>query len=103
MSTLKAYNSATGTWEYILVGKTGNPGRFTPSETAPVSPTAGDAWLCTASTGDMAGRQFIYYDNFWIETTPGNVGPQGIQGIQGIQGPTANIDDLTALLIAGAY
>lgn len=91
MSTLKVYNPATSQWEYLALGKTGpqgDPGRFTASDTAPTSPTEGDAWYCTLSTGDLAGKEFIYYDSYWIEMNSGKVGPQGPVGPTGATGPT---------------
>lgn len=93
-------------------GPQGDPGKFTASETAPTSPTDGDAWLCTAATGDMAGRPFIWYDGYWVEMTPGPVGPIGPQGpagadgadgADGAPGPVANIDEFVAIQIIGAY
>lgn len=67
-------------------GPQGAPGRFTASETPPTSPTNGDAWLCIAATGDMSGRPFVWYDNYWVEMTPGPIGPQGATGLTGDPG-----------------
>jgi len=91
MSTLKAYNPATSSWEYLLVGKTGATGpmgKFTISETAPASPQPGDTWYCSAATGDMAGKEFIYYDSYWVEMNSGKMGPVGPAGPTGSTGPT---------------
>lgn len=87
MSTLKAYNPTTSQWEYLLVGKTGPAGKFTVSDTAPENPVAGDAWYCSVSTGDMAGKEFIYYDSYWIEMNSGKIGPIGPVGPAGETGP----------------
>lgn len=91
MSTLKAYNTATSSWEYLLVGKTGPTGpagKFTVSDTAPSSPEPGDTWYCSTATGDMAGKEFIYYDSYWIEMNSGKMGPVGQTGPAGPAGPT---------------
>jgi len=90
MPNLKVYNPTTSSWEYLLVGKTGATGaagKFTVSDSAPESPEAGDAWYCSAATGDMAGKEFIYYDSYWIEMNSGKMGPQGPIGPTGDAGP----------------
>jgi hypothetical protein len=53
------------------------------SDTAPVSPNAGDLWW-DSSVGMM---RIYYYDGTssqWVDVNPGSI--QGIQGIQGVQG-----------------
>lgn len=44
-------------------------GKYTVSDTAPLDPEEGDAWFDSART-----KEFIYYDNFWIETSAAAVG-----------------------------
>lgn len=64
-------------------GATGPEGKFTASDTAPSSPTAGDAWYQSTT-----GRLFIYYDNFWVEAGTGALGPTGATGATGPSGPS---------------
>jgi hypothetical protein len=58
------------------------------SDTAPETSEEGQQWY-----NSLNGKIYIYYDSFWVETNPSNVGPQGPmgetgpQGEQGIQGP----------------
>jgi hypothetical protein len=59
-------------------GPTGADGTYTASETAPTSPEVGDAWFNT-----VTGRQYIYYDNYWIELTTNRIGPTGPTGSTG--------------------
>lgn len=44
-------------------------GKYTVSETAPANPEIGDGWFDSVNT-----REFIYYDNFWVETSAAAVG-----------------------------
>jgi hypothetical protein len=62
-------------------GEQGEPGRFTVSETAPASPTAGDAWF-RSSTAQL----YLYYDGYWVETSTSYAGPTGETGEAGAQG-----------------
>jgi hypothetical protein len=64
-------------------GPQGLNGRFTTSATAPVSPVSGDVWF-----NIVDGKNYIYYDSYWIEMIPSVAGPTGPQGVQGITGPT---------------
>lgn len=81
-------------------GFQGEEGLFIVSETAPVSPSEGTTWFDCVS-----GRQFIWYDNYWVEsgTSWATVGTQGFQGFQGEDGifmvsetaPTNPIEGMT--------
>ena len=57
----------------------GIPGDFQPGETPPANPLAGQVWYNTNN-----GRAYVYYDNFWVEFTPGFVGQQGPAGAGGV-------------------
>lgn len=103
MANLKVYNPSTSAWEYLALGKTGPTGpagKFTISDTAPTSPQAGDTWYCSVDTGDMAGKEFIYYDSYWIEMNSGKMGPVGNvgpAGATGPQGPTGGTGKMIAM------
>jgi hypothetical protein len=62
-------------------GPAGAPGKYTVSETAPVSPSVGDGWFDSS-----VGKFFIYYDSYWVEfgTT---TGPQGTSGVVSVTSP----------------
>jgi len=49
------------------------------SETAPSSPAEGEVWFNSSNT-----ITYIYYDGFWIEANPSEVGPTGPTGEPGI-------------------
>ena len=49
------------------------------SQTAPSSPAEGDLWFNSSNT-----ITYIYYDGFWIEANPSEVGPTGPTGEPGI-------------------
>lgn len=53
-------------------GAQGEAGRFFISETAPASPTEGDAWFRSSSA-----QLYIYYDSYWIETSTSYAGTAG--------------------------
>ena len=53
-----------------IQGIQGIKGRYTVSDTAPLSPTAGDGWFNSTTS-----QFYIYYDSYWIETSVGYVGP----------------------------
>jgi len=61
----------------------GIPGDFQPGLTPPANPLAGQVWYNTET-----GRAYIYYDNFWIEFSPGFTGQQGATGPAGPTGAT---------------
>ena len=65
-----------------LQGNQGPDGIFIVSETAPSSPTEGTVWF-----NCVTGREFIWYDNYWVEsgTSWVSIGSQGLQGLQGPQ------------------
>ena len=67
-----------------IEGPIGPDGKFTVSETPPTSPETGDVWYNSTN-----GRQFVYYDNYWVESTTAIVGQTG--GTSGIiDGGNAN-------------
>jgi microcystin-dependent protein len=49
------------------------------SQTAPSSPAEGDLWFNSSNT-----ITYIYYDGFWIEANPSEVGPTGPAGESGL-------------------
>ena len=65
------------------IGATGLQGKFFVSDTAPANPAQGDAWF-----NSLTAKQYIRYDNFWIETSANLVGPTGPRGVTGPGGPT---------------
>jgi Type VI secretion system/phage-baseplate injector OB domain len=66
-------------------GPTGAAGRFTTSDTAPVSPTAGDAWFDSSR-----GFTYVYYSDGdssqWVQIGNANTGATGPTG------PTGAVD-----------
>jgi hypothetical protein len=64
-------------------GPAGEGSSVTVSETAPTGASEGDQWYNSGN-----GRTYIYYDSFWVETNPSNVGPQGPKGDKGDKGDT---------------
>lgn len=70
-------------WLASLEGADGASGKYAVSETAPLSPTAGDGWFDSAT-----GKFFIYYDSYWVEfgTASGPQGPSGSNGTNGTNG-----------------
>jgi hypothetical protein len=58
-------------------GIDGSDASFIISETPPENPQLADVWYSSVS-----GRQFIYYDNYWVESTTAIVGQTG--GTSGI-------------------
>ncbi len=56
-------------------GPTGPNGTFNISDAEPVNPSEGDIWF-----NSIAGKLLIFYDNFWVETIAGEVGPTGPAG-----------------------
>ena len=64
-------------------GPTGSPGTFAVSEIEPISPVEGDIWFSS-----LEGKLLLYYDNFWIETIVGEIGPTGDTGATGLTGDT---------------
>jgi len=59
----------------------GIPGDFQPGENPPANPLAGQVWYNTTT-----GRAYVYYDSFWVEFSPGFVGPAGPAGPAGANG-----------------
>ena len=64
----------------------GIPGDFQPGENPPANPLSGQVWYNTA-----AGRAYVYHDGFWIEFSPGFVGPAGPSGIPTPEAVNSNI------------
>jgi hypothetical protein len=58
-------------------GADGDNARFFVSDTPPENPEPADVWYSSEN-----GRQFIYYDNYWVESTTAIVGQTG--GTSGI-------------------
>jgi hypothetical protein len=56
-------------------GPEGPPGSYIVSETPPELPIEGNVWFNTTS-----GRFFVYYDNYWVETSSNEAGPAGETG-----------------------
>lgn len=56
-------------------GPEGPPGSYIVSETAPELPIEGNVWFNTSN-----GRFFVYYDNYWVETSSNEAGPVGETG-----------------------
>lgn len=80
-------------------GEQGEPGRFTVSETAPASPTAGDAWFRSSSA-----QLYLYYDGYWVETSTSYAGPAGATGATGATGSQgATGDQGESFSFRGAY
>ena len=65
-------------------GIQGPAGRQTVSDTPPAdNPAAGDQWFNSSN-----GRQFVFFDSYWVEVGAAFAGPVGQQGITGPVGPT---------------
>lgn len=78
---------ATPTDYDLTIGSGGTgSGSFFVSPTPPSSPVEGDTWF-----NESEAKLLIYYDNFWVESTAGKMGPTGPQGPAiTIPGPYAN-------------
>jgi hypothetical protein len=63
----------------------GIPGDFQPGETPPANPLAGQVWYNTAS-----GRAYVYHDSFWVEFSPGFVGPAGSSVVNIVPAPATS-------------
>ena len=57
-----AYEAATGLWKNAAAA---GGSSVTISDTAPVSPTAGNVWFNSSE-----GTSYIYYDSFWVPISP---------------------------------
>jgi hypothetical protein len=62
-------------------GADGEDGRYIVSTTAPSGAVEGDVWF-----DSTIGRTFIYYDSFWVEANPNQIGPEGPVGPIGADG-----------------
>jgi len=56
-------------------GPVGPEGNFIVSDTVPELPIEGNVWFNTTS-----GRFFVYYDDYWVETSSNEAGPAGETG-----------------------
>ena len=68
-------------------------GKYIVSETAPLNPSEGDGWF-----NSVLAKEFIFYDNYWIETSAAAVGlPSGDYAtVQYVDTAVANVQvDLT--------
>jgi hypothetical protein len=63
----------------------GIPGDFQPGETPPANPLPGQVWYNTAS-----GRAYVYHDSFWVEFSPGFVGPAGSSVVNIVPAPATS-------------
>lgn len=79
------FGNGTTTWNAMPYASAGGveAGGFFVGETPPVGANVGDIWYNNATTGDEAGRSFIYYDGYWVELNPGLLGPKGETGATG--------------------
>lgn len=59
------------------------PGVYTTSETAPLDPIVGSAWMNTTD-----GRLYIWNGYSWFEPSMNMAGPSGATGATGPTGPT---------------
>ncbi len=75
-------------------GPTGRYGSFSlSSSTPPANALLGDAWFDSTT-----GQIYVYYDNYWVESSSsiaGVTGPTGAQGVQGVTGPTGAASTVT--------
>jgi hypothetical protein len=62
-------------------GPTGARGTFLVSEATPSESSEGDIWF-----NSVEGKLLIFYDEFWIETIVGEIGPTGPTGLIGPSG-----------------
>ena len=62
-------------------GPAGEDGRYIVSATAPTGAVEGDVWF-----DSTIGRTFVYYDSFWVESNPNQIGPEGPVGPIGLTG-----------------
>ena len=86
MTVIRQYNSTTDEWDVVAVGQAGLQGVTGPTGpagptgprqyvdiTPPASPITGDQWF----NSELA-RQFVYYDNAWVEIGNAFRGDPGI-------------------------
>jgi hypothetical protein len=75
------YNEATLSWlpgEMTGGGEEGATVSVTVSDTPPLTPATGDLWY-----NSSVGTTYLYYDGFWVDSNPSQVGPEGPQGPEG--------------------
>jgi hypothetical protein len=67
-------------WESLgVTSGGGGSGSITVSETAPEDANEGDLWFNSVDT-----NTYIYYDDFWVQTSDSQAGPEGPQGDSGV-------------------
>jgi hypothetical protein len=80
-SQVLAYETATSLWKNITIS--GSSGIIvSPTPPTEPTPTEGTQWFNSSN-----GTTYIYYDSFWIPTSPPKTGPQGPAGADGAIGP----------------
>lgn len=74
------YNEPTESWIPGEGGGGGNGGTVsvTVSDTPPLNPSIGDLWY-----NSSVGTTYLYYDGFWVDSNPSQVGPEGPEGPEG--------------------
>ena len=79
------FGNGTQNWNAVPYASAGGleGGGFFVGETPPVGVNVGDIWYNNSDTGEEAGRSFIYYDGYWVELNPGQLGPKGDTGASG--------------------
>lgn len=74
-----SYDQASLSWKPKLVTGGGAGGASViVSQTPPEGPAVGDLWY-----NSNVGTTYIYYDGFWVDSNPSQVGPEGPQGPEG--------------------
>lgn len=79
------FGDGVATWNVIAYASAGGleGGGFFVGDSPPVGVNIGDIWYNNSDTGTEAGRSFIYYDGYWVELNPGQLGPKGETGATG--------------------
>jgi hypothetical protein len=80
-SQVLSYEASTDLWKNITIS--GSSGIIvSPTPPTEPTPTEGTQWFNSSN-----GTTYIYYDSFWIPTSPPKTGPQGPAGDDGATGP----------------
>jgi hypothetical protein len=90
LAVASGYSGTQSQWLASLAGPQGEPGEFIVQATPPENPENNQVWFNSAR-----GRSYIYYDDFWIDLSPGIQGPQGVQGETGPSGVVAATSPIT--------
>jgi hypothetical protein len=61
---------------------------FFVSDVAPENPDEGDSWF-----NSLTAIQYVYYDSFWIDTSPNLFGADGPTGATGPPGASAQVSE----------